>query len=286
MDFLIITGLSGAGKSKINSTLEDMGYYCVDNMPAVMIPRFAELCMATRGRYERVALVTDVRGGESFDTLFESLDKLDAMHLEYRIVFVEAADSVIIRRYKETRRSHPLAKSGLSIDQAVKKEREIMEPLRNRARYIINTSTYSTSELRTELLHLFSNDLRDAMSVTIYSFGYKAGIPIDSDLVFDVRFMPNPYYIDELKNLTGLDEAVQNFVFGYNQSVEFMELLQNMLSFLLPLYVAEGKTSLVIAIGCTGGQHRSVAVAERLKGFIEQKGYTVRVRHVHIPEVR
>ena len=286
MDFLIITGLSGAGKSKINSTLEDMGYYCVDNMPAEMIPQFAQLCMATKGRYERVALVTDVRGGESFDTLFESLDKLDAMRLEYRIVFVEAADSVIIRRYKETRRSHPLSKSGLSIDQAVKKEREIMEPLRNRARYIINTSSYSTSELRTELFHLFSDDLRDAMSVTVYSFGYKTGIPIDSDLVFDVRFMPNPYYIDELKNLTGLDEAVQNFVFSYNQSVEFMELLQNMLSFLLPLYVAEGKTSLVIAVGCTGGQHRSVAVAEKLRGFIEQKGYAVRVRHMHIPEVR
>jgi len=282
MRFIIISGLSGAGKSSVVSNLEDLGYYCVDNMPAVMIPRFAELCLATKGRYERVALVTDVRGGESFDVLFESLEKLKSMNCDYRIVFVEAADEVIVRRYKETRRSHPVG-AGLALEDAVSRERELLRPVRDRAHYIINTSGYTGAMLHSEISRLFSETDGQVMRVNVRSFGYKKGIPIDADLVFDVRFLPNPYYVDALKQKTGLDEEVSAFVFGYHQSLIFMEHLESMMTFLLPLYVAEGKTNLVIAIGCTGGQHRSVAVAERLGAFIREKGYPVSVTHAHIP---
>ncbi|MGI5970852.1 MAG: RNase adapter RapZ [Oscillospiraceae bacterium] len=283
MDFLIITGMSGGGKSRVSSILEDIGFYCVDNMPAVLIPRFAELTRATKGRYERVALVTDVRGGESFDVLFESLDRLSEAGCAYKIVFVEASEEVIIHRYKETRRSHPLASLGLGLAEAVRRERIMLEPLRNMAHYLINTTTYSIADLRAEILRLFSEDVKRTMPVKVCSFGYKHGLPADADLVFDVRFLPNPYYIDELRNLTGLDEEVRSFVFSYQQSIEFMELLQNLMTFLLPHFVNEGKTNLVIAIGCTGGQHRSVVVAEKLGEFIAQKGYPVSVTHLHKP---
>lgn len=282
MKFLIISGMSGAGKSRVNSNLEDMGYYCVDNMPAVMIPQFASLCLATRGRYERVALVTDVRGGASFDVLFESLTKLEEMGCAYQIVFVEAATDVLIHRYKETRRSHPLASLGLGLEQAMQRERELLEPLRQRAHYIINTSAFTTAELRSEVVRLFARDAREIMNVRVVSFGYKYGIPIDADLVFDVRFLPNPHYIAELKPQSGLDEPVRSFVFSYHQTQEFMQLLESLIAFLLPMYVTEGKTNLVIAVGCTGGRHRSVCVAERLAEFIRRKDYSVDVKHLHI----
>ena len=282
MDFLIITGMSGAGKSRVNSNLEDMGYYCVDNMPAVLSPQFASLCLATRGRYERVALVTDVRGGASFDVLFESLQRLEEMKCLYRILFVEAAVEVLIRRYKETRRSHPLASLGLGLEQAILREREMLEPLRQRAHYILNTSALTTAQLRGEVLRLFAHDAREGMAVQVVSFGYKYGIPLDADLVFDVRFLPNPYYLEQLKPLSGLDEPVRNFVFSYNQTQEFMQMLEAMIAFLLPMYLTEGKTSLVVAVGCTGGRHRSVCVAEELGEFIRRKDYSVDVKHLHI----
>ena len=280
MDFIIISGLSGAGKSKTASFLEDIGFYVVDNMPAPLIPKFAELCMANPSRYDRVALVTDIRGGQTFDGLFSALDALQEMGCEYKILFVEAGVEAIIKRYKETRRSHPLASSAHSLDEAVRLERTVLSPVRQRAEYIIDTSALSTAKLRGEVLRLFGHggDTPE-MSVSVISFGFKYGIPIEADLVFDVRFLPNPYYIAELRHQTGLDDGVYDFVFGYRQTTEFMNYLENLIGFLLPLYVAEGKAALVIAVGCTGGQHRSVAITHALAEYIKQKGYQATENH-------
>lgn len=280
MEFIIISGLSGAGKSKAASFLEDMGYYVVDNLPAPLIPKFAELCMAGAGQYDKVVLVTDIRGGQTFDGLFAALDRLHALGCDYKILFVEATVEVIINRYKETRRIHPLAQNGRSLLEAVQLERSTLEPVRQRASFIVDTSALSTAKLRGEMLRLFgSGDKASAMSVSVVSFGFKFGLPIEADLVFDVRFLPNPYYIAELRDQTGLDAGVRDFVFGYQQSLDFMKHLESMMSFLLPLYVEEGKTSLVIAIGCTGGHHRSVALTRALADFIRQKGYTATENH-------
>ncbi len=280
MEFVIISGLSGAGKSKTASILEDIGFYVVDNLPAALIPKLAELCMASPGKYDRVALVTDIRGGQTFEGLFEALEALQDLGCAYRILFVEAGEETIIKRYKETRRSHPLARSGRSLDEAVRLEKTALAPVRSRAEYIIDTSALSTAKLRGEVLRLFGNGgAQQAMSVSVISFGFKYGIPIEADLVFDVRFLPNPYYIAELRHQTGLDDGVYNFVFGYQQTKDFMQYLENLMSFLLPLYVEEGKTALVIGIGCTGGQHRSVAVTKALADFIKQKGYSVSENH-------
>ena len=280
MQFVIVSGLSGAGKSKAASFLEDIGFYCVDNMPADLIPQFAQLCLATKGRYERVALVTDVRANLTFDGLFKALESLDQMKLEYTIVFVEANTDVIIKRYKETRRKHPLAKDGSELASIVERERELLEPIRNRANAIINTSALSTAKLRGEIINLVAGDLKDrAMSVTLTSFGFKYGLPADADLVFDVRFLPNPYYIAELKNKTGLDAEVRDFVFSYQQTKDFLTKVEDLLAFCLPSYVDEGKTNLVIAVGCTGGKHRSVSVARELADFVSQKGYVTTVSH-------
>ena len=280
MEFVIISGLSGAGKSKTASFLEDAGFYVVDNMPAALIPKFAELCMAGQGRYDRVALVTDIRGGQTFEGLFEALDELKRMGCAYKILFVEAGVETIINRYKETRRLHPLAKNGRSLDEAVHREREALSPVRQRAEYIIDTTALSTAKLRGEVLRIFGGGAdTPAMSVNVISFGFKYGIPIEADLVFDVRFLPNPFYIKELRDQTGLDEPVYSFVFGYQQTRDFMTHLEHLMGFLLPQYVAEGKTVLVIAVGCTGGHHRSVAITRALAEFIRQKGYTANENH-------
>ena len=280
MQFVIVSGLSGAGKSKTASFLEDIGFYCVDNMPADLIPQFAQLCLATKGRYERVALVTDVRANLTFDGLFKALDSLDQMRLQYTIVYVEADTDVIIKRYKETRRKHPLSKDGSDLVDSVERERQLLEPIRNRANAIINTSALSTAKLRGEIINLVAGDMRDrAMSVTVMSFGFKFGLPVDADLVFDVRFLPNPYYIPELKLKTGMDQEVRDFVLSYQQTKDFLEKLEDLLSFCLPSYVDEGKTNLVIAVGCTGGKHRSVTVARELGEFVSKKGYTTTVSH-------
>lgn len=280
MRFILISGLSGAGKSKSASFLEDMGYYVVDNLPAALIPKFAELCMAGQGRYDKVALVTDIRGGQTFDALFDALAQLKDMGCDYKILFVEASLETIIKRYKETRRSHPLAKAGRSLEEAVALERSALEPVRKRSEYILDTSALSTAKLRGEMLRLFGEgDGKPAMSVSVISFGFKNGIPLEADLVFDVRCLPNPYYIAELRHQTGLDAGVRDFVFGYQQTRDLMAHLESLLSFLLPLYVEEGKTALVIAIGCTGGHHRSVAVTRALADFIRQKGYNASESH-------
>lgn len=280
MQFVIVSGLSGAGKSKTASFLEDLGFYCVDNMPADLIPQFAQLCLATKGRYERVALVTDVRGSLTFEGLFKALDSLDKMHLQFTILFVEADTNVIIKRYKETRRKHPLTKDGTDLIDAVERERVLLEPIRNRANAIINTSSLSTAKLRGEVINLVAGDLKDrAMSVSVVSFGFKYGMPIDADLVFDVRFLPNPYYIQDLRFKTGLDQEVRDFVFSYQQTKDFVAKVEDLLAFCLPSYVDEGKTNLVIAVGCTGGKHRSVSVARELGDFVTKRGYCTVVSH-------
>ena len=280
MEFVLISGLSGAGKSKAASFLEDMGYYVVDNLPAPLIPKFAELCMAGQGKYDRVCLVTDIRGGQTFDGLFEALDALKKLGLNYKILFVEASVEAIIKRYKETRRIHPLAVNGRSLAETVEQERAALAPVRQRAEYIVDTSVLSTAKLRGEILRLFgSGGPAQDMTVNVISFGFKYGIPMEADLVFDVRFLPNPYYIAELRTQTGLDEPVASFVFGYQQTKDFMTHLENLMGFLLPQYVAEGKTVLVVGVGCTGGQHRSGAVTRALADFIKQKGYNATENH-------
>ena len=280
MDILIISGLSGAGKSKAASYLEDMGFYIVDNMPAAMILKFAEFCAGGSGRYDRVALVYDVRTASSFAELFDVLDKLRAMEGACRMLFLEAEPEVIIKRYKETRRRHPLADQTDSLEEAVRREREMMQPVRERADYIIDTSRTSTAQLRGELLRLFGDpEEKGGMTVSVTSFGFKYGLPLDADLVFDVRFMPNPFYIEELRPQTGLDQAVSDYVFSFQQTQGYLKRLEELLAFSLPLYAEEGKTSLVIAVGCTGGHHRSVAVTHALAEFISGQGYQVSENH-------
>lgn len=280
MEFVIISGLSGAGKSRASKTLEDIGFYCVDNMPVDLIPQFAELCLATKGRYERVALVTDVRGGLTFDGLFRALDKLDVMQCEYTIMFFEATTEALVKRFKETRRMHPLMRDGSTLLQAVERERTLLEPVRNRAAYIVNTSDFSANKLRGELIRLFAANSREhSMSVEVISFGFKHGLPLDADLVIDVRFLPNPYYIEALRNKTGMEQDVYDFVFSYQQTKDYVAKLEDLLAFSLPLHMEEGKANLVVAVGCTGGQHRSVAIARRLGEFISKQGFATTVNH-------
>ncbi len=280
MDILIISGLSGGGKSKAASFLEDIGFYVVDNMPAAMILKFAEFCAAGSSRYDRVALVYDVRTASSFDELFEVLNTLKSSDGVCRMLFLEATPEVIIKRYKETRRRHPLSDSTATLEEAVEKEREMMAPVRERADFVINTSRTSTAQLRSEMLRLFGDtEEKSGMTVNVMSFGFKYGLPLEADLVFDVRFMPNPFYIEELRHQTGLDSAVADYVFGYQQTKDFLKKLEDLLAFSLPLYAEEGKTSLTVAIGCTGGHHRSVAVTRALTEKIRGQGYSVTENH-------
>ena len=279
MQFVIVTGQSGAGKSRTASTLEDLGFYCVDNLPPELIQQFAEVCLATTGRFEKVALVSDVRAGQSFEGLLGGLDALDAMGCRYSIVYVEAETEAIMRRYKETRRSHPLSRDGTSLAEAIDKEKKLLSPVRARADYIINTTSLSTAGLRSDLIRLFEDQPQRAMAVNIMSFGFKYGTPADADLVFDVRFLPNPYYIAELKPKSGLTPEVRDFIFQYQQTSDFLSKLEDLLAFLLPHYFEEGKTSLVIAVGCTGGRHRSVAVAKEVGDYVMKRGYPTVVSH-------
>ena len=266
MEFLIVSGLSGAGKSTVMSILEDSGFFCVDNLPPVLIPKFAELCLAGTGSYERVAMVCDIRGGENFDGLFEAMDTLKTMKFQYKVLFVEADDDVIIKRYKETRRGHPLMEEMGSLTRAVERERNVMEPVR---------------KLRGQVLDMFAphRSSLNEMSVSVTSFGFKYGIPLEADLVFDVRFLPNPFYVPELRHQTGLDKGVADYVFASPAATELMEHLRGLMDFLLPHFVEEGKSALVIAVGCTGGRHRSVAVTHALCEYIQGLGYAAGETH-------
>ena len=280
MEILIISGLSGGGKSKAASFLEDMGFYIVDNIPAGLIMKFAEFCAAGSNRYSRVALVYDVRTGESLDEFLDVLSALRAREYVCRLLFLEADVAAIIHRYKETRRLHPLLEGSGSLEEAVRREMAFMAPVRAQADVVINSSNYATARLRGELLRLFG-DSREAgeMIVSLVSFGFKHGLPMEADLVFDVRFMPNPFYIDSMRHKTGLDQEVRDYVLSFRETEQFLEKLRDLLRFVLPLYREEGKTMLVVAVGCTGGHHRSVAVTHALAGFIASLGYQVTENH-------
>ena len=273
MEFVIITGLSGAGKSRAADVREDLNYYCVDNMPVALMPRFAELCIATRGRYERVALVTDVREKDGFSELLSMVDELEAMDCRCRILYMDAELPVLIRRYKESRRPHPLAAQGLTVEAAVQREAALLAPVKERADYIVDTSEMTLGLLQSRLFSLFAGESQTrGLAVTVMSFGYKHGLPMEADLVLDARFLPNPYYVDELRAQSGLDLPVKEFVFRCPQTRSFLEKLENLFDFLLPLYVEEGKLGLTVAIGCTGGRHRSVALACALCDYFRSHG--------------
>lgn len=279
MAIVIVTGVSGAGKSRAVNALEDIGFYCVDNMPPALIPKFAELCLQTNGKIQNVAIVTDVRGGDLFNSLFADLEKLREQGGEYKILFLDADDTVLMRRFKETRRMHPLSKPGGSIQEALMNERRILRPARERADYIIDTSNLSPAQLKQRLTVLFLGDNRTGLVVNCMSFGFKYGPATEGDLVFDVRCFPNPFYVDSLKRLTGLDAAVKDFVFSSDVTCQFLLKLFDMIDFLLPHYIEEGKSQLVVAIGCTGGKHRSVAIAEALYRHLLEKGVRAAVNH-------
>lgn len=281
MEFVIISGLSGAGKSRAAGFMEDMGYFCVDNLPVPLFQKFAELGMAGNGEYDRVVLVTDVRSVSRMEGLLSALDDLAAMHCPYKILFMEASDDVIIKRYKETRRVHPLAGERDTLEEAIALERELLSPLRERADFILDSSGQTLSALRGELMDLFGHGrgARESMTVRLTSFGFKHGLPREADLVLDVRFLPNPFYLPQLRTQTGLDEGVRAYVMDSPLTGEFLARLEGLLDFLLPRYVEEGKSALVIAVGCTGGRHRSVAVTHALAEYVRGLGYTVTEGH-------
>src|SRR5699024_4634506 len=259
---IIITGMSGAGKTVAVQSFEDLGYYCVDNLPPTLIPKFLELMKDSTNNIRKVALVIDLRGREFFDALYQSLDVIDREDwLQEHIIFLDATDETLVSRYKETRRSHPLDLSGLPMN-GIKKERQILDELRGRAQKIIDTSDLKPKELREKIHKVYSEQKEVVFSVHFVSFGFKYGIPIDADLVFDVRFLTNPFYVEHLRPLTGLDEEVASYVFKWSDTTRFNEKLLDLLQFMIPQYKKEGKSQLVIAIGCTGGQHRSVALSE------------------------
>lgn len=273
--FVIITGLSGAGKSQAIKYMEDFGFYCIDNLPPTLIPKFAELCHQSQGTLDKVALVIDIRGGMFFDDLFSSLGDLKKLGYKYEILFLDASDETLIKRFKETRRTHPLLTDG-SIGEGITLEREKLKYLKERATNIIDTTNLIPSQLKNELKNIYvEGNQPDSLIISIISFGFKHGTPLDADLVFDVRFLPNPFYIDELRDFTGNDTKVRDYVMNSPVSLEFSNKLNDIISFLIPHYIKEGKNRLVIAIGCTGGRHRSVTIAHVLYNYLKEKGYRV-----------
>lgn len=279
MEFLIVTGMSGAGKGQVLKYLEDMGYYCVDNMPPVLLDKFATLC-AEGGFVEKPAFVIDVRGGKFLEAFMPSLNSLKETGNTYKVLFMEASDETIVRRYKENRRVHPLLENGGYVLDAIDEERQTLQPLKEVADFVIDTSTTTLQELRKKVQDICdaSRNVED-IQVNVVSFGFKYGTPIDCDLVFDVRFIPNPFYIEELKYLAGTDKPVSDYVLSSSETVEFIAKLSDMLDFLLPNYVKEGKSTLSIGIGCTGGRHRSVAIAEEVYRLLQEKNFKTSIKH-------
>lgn len=284
MEFIIITGLSGAGKSQAMKVMEDINYYCMDNLPPALLPNFAELCYESKKKIDKVAVVVDIRGGRFFNDLFKSLDILKNQDIKYRILFLDASDDTLIKRYKELRRPHPLNPNGRIIEGIIK-ERERLADVKKRANNIIDTTNITIGMLKEEIKKIFIEG-KESNNITIsfISFGFKHGIPLDADLVFDVRFLPNPYYIDELKDFTGNDKSVRDYVLKWDQTNIFIDKLTELLNFLMPYYIKEGKTQLVIAIGCTGGQHRSVTIANVLYEKFKEKENRVTIDHKDIKQ--
>ncbi|MCY0876059.1 MAG: RNase adapter RapZ [Firmicutes bacterium] len=276
---VIITGLSGAGKTVAVQSLEDLGFFCVDNLPPALIGKFSELVRQSGESLRRVALVCDLRGGEFFHALFDELSVLDESQIDYQIVFLEADDETLVRRYKASRRRHPQAPESGRILDGITRERAQLDELRGRADLVLNTSRMKAQELKEVFVNRFCKpDEYDALTVHIISFGFKYGLPIDADLVFDVRFLPNPYYVDALRSRTGQDPEVYDYVMRWPATQAFMTKLLDMVDFLIPQYTHEGKSQIILGIGCTGGRHRSVAIAERLREHL-QLNYTVAVAH-------
>ncbi len=280
MRFVIVTGMSGAGKSTALKILEDIGFFCADNIPLPLVEKFTELAITQESEYNKVALGMDIRTTREIHSLQGVLERLNALQFKYEILFLDSSDRALLKRYKETRRSHPLAKSG-RIDEGISLERRELEFLKKQSDYIIDTSSMLTRELRREMEKIFVDSLEYRnIFINVLSFGFKYGIPADADLVFDVRFLPNPYYVDDLKMKTGLDQEVQDYVMNYDTAKQFLLKLTDLIEFLLPNYVAEGKNQLVIAIGCTGGKHRSVTLAEHLYRHLStHEEYGLKIEH-------
>lgn len=279
--FLIITGMSGAGKTQVTRTLEDLNFFCIDNLPAALIPKFAELCRQTSE--QNVALVVDIRGGKFFDKLLHVLEEMEASGQKYELLFLDASDETLVRRYKETRRRHPLG-SGNELLKNIASERNFLSSIREKATRVIDTSNLTTAQLKQTIIDLFCEKTqKERFNIIVRSFGFKHGLPLDSDMVLDVRFLPNPFYVEELRPLTGNDAPVADFICRYPQTFQYLQLEEQLLDFLVPQYVNEGKSQLVISVGCTGGQHRSVFVANKLYDHLRTQGYNVEVTHRDIP---
>lgn len=278
MKFIIITGMSGAGKSTALNFFEDSGYFCVDNLPPDLISKFAELCL--HSEMNKIAVVSDIRGGKFFEDLTKKLNYLEEHQIDHEILFLEASDKALVDRYKETRRRHPLEKEGRVLD-AIREERKKLEQLRGKANNVIDTTNISIKELKQTLKRNYSgqDEALQGLTINIISFGFKYGIPLDADMVFDVRFLANPYYVDSLKELTGKDKEVKDYILKWPITKRFYDKFLDLIDFLIPEYEKEGKSHLSIAIGCTGGHHRSVTTALELKEFLNGKGYEVTVNH-------
>lgn len=275
---IIVTGMSGSGKTQTCRYLEDLGYFCVDNLPPVFIPKFVELCTHVAGHFNKMVFVVDTRSREFFDDLVQVLDDMDKANQDYEMLFMDAADDVIIRRYKETRRRHPMAPST-RISDGVFKERKRLESVRAKATYVVDTSNLSKTELREKIHRLFGESEGDIMNISVLSFGFKFGMPLDADMVLDVRFLPNPFYVQELRHKSGSVPEVAAYIEEKAVTQEYLKRLDSFVDFLVPQYVREGKSQLVIAVGCTGGMHRSVFVAKHIYDLLAKKGYAVNLEH-------
>lgn len=283
MDVMIVTGLSGAGKSQATHCLEDLGYYCIDNMPPALINDFMNLTVQDKIKIEKAAFVVDIRGGEFFDDFKESLNEMKRMGVKFKIMFLEASDDVLIRRYKETRRTHPLSQSGSIVD-GIQVEREKLSEIRKEASYILDTSTMKSAKLNEEIKKLLSEgEDGDSFTITVESFGYKHGMALDADWVFDVRFIPNPFYLASMKSLTGNSKKVQEYVLKFPESQRFVDEIHKLVNYLIPMYVREGKYHLILAFGCTGGQHRSVTMANEFARLFKEEGKRVILIHRDLP---
>lgn len=280
MEFVVVTGLSGAGKTQAMHSMEDIGFFCVDNLPPALIPVFYDLCVKSDGPMGQVAVVTDTRGGELFKSFFTAMEALKMEEKPYKLLFLDASDPILVRRFKETRRRHPLSDElGGSLEQAVRLEREMLAPMRESADFVIDTSGYSPAQLKGRVAELFLTSAADSLFVHAISFGFKFGIPMEADLVFDVRCLPNPFYDEVLRPKTGLDPDVRDYVMENDECRGFVERYTGMLDYLLPLYRKEGKSQLVVAVGCTGGHHRSVALAQFTCDYCSGKGVKASVTH-------
>jgi len=275
---IIVTGMSGSGKTQVCRFLEDLGYFCVDNLPPILIPKFVELCAHAVNTVSHVVFVVDTRSREFFDTLIQVLEDMDKNNRDYELIFMDASDDTIIRRYKETRRSHPMAPYA-RISEGVAAERKRLESVRGKATYIIDTSSLTKSDLREKINRLFGIHEGAEMSISVLSFGFKYGMPLDADMVLDVRFLPNPFYIESLRHKSGAVAEVAAYISEKSVTQEFLKRLDPMIEFLTPQYVREGKSQLVVAVGCTGGMHRSVFIAKHIFELLKRKGYSVNLEH-------